>query len=65
MYTPDTAATRTAYERIYFFSEATVTKDMKAADEGPGWYFSDEVEQIVGPYTTKQEAEKALERYRP
>jgi hypothetical protein len=30
---------------------------------GPGWYFQDETERLVGPYSTRQEALDALELY--
>lgn len=28
-----------------------------------GWYFSDEIEQLNGPYNTEKEANEALEAY--
>ena len=29
----------------------------------PGWYFQNEVEQLVGPYSSRQEALDALDVY--
>ena len=30
---------------------------------GPGWYFADETEQLVGPYDTREVAQVAMYRY--
>lgn len=29
----------------------------------PGWYFSDEVEQLEGPYKSQEEAEREFNEY--
>jgi hypothetical protein len=30
---------------------------------GPGWYYSDEAEQINGPFPTREDADQALNQY--
>lgn len=42
----------------YLYFQDLSTERWKA-----GWYFSDETEDLVGPFPTKEEAEAALKAY--